>query len=54
MNSLMRDDIPYIKDQIKKCEEGINTGNWEGYSENLIVRKQILKDLKIHLKTLEQ
>ena len=53
MYSNMRDDIPYIKDQIKQCREGIETGNWEGYSENLIVRKQRLKDLEKHLLTLE-
>jgi hypothetical protein len=53
MYSPLRNDIPHIKNQIEQCEEGINNGNWEGYSENLIVRKSRLKDLKLHLETLE-
>jgi acetyl-CoA carboxylase beta subunit len=39
----------YLKEQIKMCEDSILNGNWNGYSENLEVRKQRLKELKNEL-----
>jgi hypothetical protein len=42
-------DIEFLRNQIQMCEDGINSGNWEGYSEALAVRKQRLKELKKEL-----
>lgn len=42
-------DINYLKNQIKLCKDGIDNGNWEGYQENLAVRKSKLKELENEL-----
>jgi hypothetical protein len=47
-------NLNYLKDQIRMCEDSILNGNWIGYSENLEVRKQILKELKKELEDYEK
>jgi hypothetical protein len=46
-------NLNYLKDQIRMCEDSILNGNWNGYSENLEVRKQKLKQLKNELQQYE-
>lgn len=47
-------DIKHLENEIKLCYDGINNGNWEGYSENLQDRKLRLKEMNIELKKLKQ
>lgn len=46
-------DLLVYKRQVKWCKEGIEKGNWEGYSENLKVRKEQLKILEEIVELLE-
>lgn len=47
-------DIKYLQDQIILCKDGINSGNWDGYSENLQARKLRLKEMIEELKNLKK
>lgn len=47
-------EINYLKSQIQLCSDGIKNGNWNGYSENLSIRKERLKELKEQLKNIEK
>lgn len=47
-------EINYLKYQIQLCSDGIENGNWNGYPENLSVRKKRLKELKEQLKNIEK
>ena len=46
-------DISQARTQVKLCSHGIENGNWKGYSDNLKVRKQRLKEHKALLVELE-
>ena len=45
--------INQLQEQRSVMIEAIKFGNWEGYSENLIVRKQQLRQINIDIKQLE-
>lgn len=46
-------EIKHTEEQIELCKYGIENGKWEGYSENLTIRKQRLKDLQEELERLK-
>ena len=45
--------ISQLQQQRSVIIDAIKFGNWEGYSENLIVRKQQLTQINIDIKQLE-
>lgn len=45
--------LKYLKRQEELCEQGINQGNWEGYLENLKIRKDNLRNIKANIEIIE-
>jgi flagellar biosynthesis/type III secretory pathway protein FliH len=46
-------ELSVYKKQYKYCDESIQNGSWEGYSESLKVRKEQLEILKEIIKAFE-
>ena len=46
-------DLFYYRKQLIMCKDGIENGNWDGYSENLKVRKENLKFIQEMVDILE-
>lgn len=45
--------LDYLKRQKELCEKGINEGNWEGYAENLKIRKDNLRNINANIEIIE-
>jgi hypothetical protein len=46
-------DRNFLENQVFQCKFFIDNGCWDGYSENLIVRKEQLKELRKELREIE-